>query len=302
MIYKSLMGIVMCAAMFSSVLADTKMGLASGRETGTYYRFGEDMARVAALNKINLTIYPSRGAIQNLEALYNRQNIQLAITQADVLYFLNLLGNEQTIKLLDSIRIVMPLYREEVHVLAREGIKAFADLAGKTVAIGEPGSGTAMTSQILFRTVNIQPGNTMNLENKDALTALIKGEVDAAIMVAGIPMRLLQEEIPQDSGVYLVPLTDPRVFDTYGDEAVTIPAGTYPWQATAVQTLAIMSVLMTPTYPDDAVECQAVKRLSQAIADNLDWLRTHGHAKWAEVQLDFPVAEENRAGCSALYR
>src|SRR5437763_14175472 len=41
-----------------------------------------------------------------------------------------------------KIKMVFPLYNEEIHLLAKKGINSFDDLANKRVAIGREGSGT----------------------------------------------------------------------------------------------------------------------------------------------------------------
>ena len=43
-----------------------------------------------------------------------------------------------------SLRMVFPLYNEEVHLVARQGVD-LADLKDKRVAIGAPNSGTLLT-------------------------------------------------------------------------------------------------------------------------------------------------------------
>ena len=284
----------------TAVLAGT-LGLATGRETGTYYRFGEDIRRVAATESIAVKVYPSKGSFQNLVALYQRDNLHLAISQADVLFFLDRLGNEDEQRLVAATRIVLPLYAEEVHLLARGGISRFADLAGKRVAVGEEGSGTAMTAQTLFALAGVEPAEMAWLEADKAVEALLGGIIDAVVIVAGSPMELLQQRVPPDADISLVPLDDEAFRKLYGSP-ITIPAGTYEWQDKAVRTSGIMSVMVAPDFPPGSEVCEAIEKLTTVVVRDIAWLISKGHQKWAQVNFDFAVDEPNRSSCSGFYR
>lgn len=284
----------------SLVLAGT-LGIATGRETGTYYRFGEDMKRVAATENIDVKVYPSKGSFQNLVAIYERSNLHLAISQADVLFFLDRLGNADERKLVAATRIVLPLYAEEVHLLARKGIDRFSDLEGKRVAVGEEGSGTAMTAQTLFALAGVTPAEMAWLEAEKAVEALLDGIIDAVIIVAGSPMKLLQQRVPANADVTLVQLEDEAFHKLYG-RPISIPAGTYEWQDAEVRTTGIMSVLVTLDYPADSEVCEEIKKLSKVVIRDIAWLISKGHEKWAQVNFDFPVNDSNRSSCSSFYR
>ena len=84
----------------------------------------------------------------------------------------------------------------------------------------------------------------------------------------------------------------------YGD-SVSIAAGTYPWHKQDVNTAAVFAALMTVAYPPDSPECAAVRSVSEQVVAKLDWLQANGHPKWGQVDVELPVAEQTRSGCSA---
>ncbi len=298
-----MMRTVLCALLLvlHTVVVAGTLGIATGRETGTYYRFGEDMKRIAATEGLSLRVYPSKGSVQNLLALYQRDNLHLTISQVDVLFFLESLGNADEKKLASAMRVVLPLYTEEVHLVASKGITRFSDLQGKRVAVGEEGSGTAITAHTLFALANVEPAETVWLEADQAVEALLNNSIDAAILVAGSPMKLLQEKLPAQAGVDLVSLDDEVFQELYGPP-VSIPAGTYAWQNGDISTLGMMSLLITLDFPGDSEACAEIGQLAEVVIRERDWLISKGHEKWAQVDFDYPVDEANRSRCSPLFR
>jgi len=106
------------------------MAVVTGGEKGTYYQFGLNLQALGKLNGINLSVYPSKGSVENIYAVYQRPGVQVGIVQSDVLAFVAKVQTDQTLqRIAKMIKMVFPLYNEEVHLLARKGIASFDDLA-----------------------------------------------------------------------------------------------------------------------------------------------------------------------------
>ena len=119
------------------------LGLITAGEGGTYHQFGFDLQRLVRPSGINLTVHRSKGSVDNIFALSRQRGVQMGIVQSDVLGFVaGEPGNPTLTRAARSLRLVFPLYDEEVHVLGRREIGDFDDLAGARVAIGPEGSGT----------------------------------------------------------------------------------------------------------------------------------------------------------------
>jgi TRAP transporter TAXI family solute receptor len=275
----------------------------TGKSTGTYLRFGQEIASVAKHFGLDLTVEPSAGSLENVEAVVKRPNTQFGIVQSDVLDFIATFSDDPELRTTARLlRMIYPLYDEEVHLAARQGVDSLADLSGKRIAVGAPNSGTLLTASLMLATAGIEPAEEVEIDPDEALPALRDGQIDAFFYVAGRPARLFAQEVTEADGVHLVPITDPSVLSLYGRSV--IPAGTYRWQKTEVPTVAVRAVLMTydfskPTrYQREA--CAAVGKVARMVASNLDWLRGpgRGHPKWGEVDLDTEVVNWERSSCA----
>jgi TRAP transporter TAXI family solute receptor len=285
----------------------TELVIVAGRAHGTYHAVAKDietlLERVVPQEGLDLDVIPSRGALQNVLDVFEHESIDLGLTQLDTLAYLNAFGNddEDARRLSDAIQVVLPLYEEEVHLLARPGIRGLADLAGKRVGIGEAGSGTMATALVLLRLGRVTPGQVLPMDSLRALALLRRGDIDALFTVVGSPSRLLAEQVVAEDGLALVPVRVPAV---PGDDFVarlyrpaTIAARTYGWQADAVETVAVRSaIIMTGT-----AHCDAIGALARIVHDHLGWLRQNGHEKWKSVTLDRAaiLAEPRLSPCVA---
>src|SRR5262245_6406754 len=136
----------------SSVEAAGELGIITGGEKGTYYQFGLDLQRLVKPKGIDLNVFPSKGSIENVYAVYQRPATQLGIVQSDVLAFVARVQSDQVLKrIAKKTKLVFPLYNEEVHLVGRRDITDFDDLADRRVAIGREGSGTYLTARLLFK-------------------------------------------------------------------------------------------------------------------------------------------------------
>lgn len=274
----------------------------AGRPGGTSFRLGQDIADLARRFGIALEVVPSRGALENVEALIQRPNTQLAIVPSDVLDLIAGSPDDPELRRIARLlRVVFPLHAEEVHVLAWPEIATFADLQGRRVAVGAPNSGTPLTAARLLATAGIEPAAELRIGGEEALTALREGRIDAMIHVEGQPAALFKEGVAIEHALHLVPVDHPALRGLY--PASVIPAGTYyPWQPEEVPTVAPRAVLMTydwrmePGY--QAWACRLVGEIARIVADNLlDRLHRDGHPKWREVDLGAEVPGWERSPC-----
>jgi TRAP transporter TAXI family solute receptor len=282
--------------------AEAETTIMTGKPTGTYIRIGHDIARVAKEFGIDLAVQPSAGSLENLEAVLRRPRTPLGIVQSDVLDFVASFSDDPELRQTKNMmRMVFPLYNEEVHVLAGSGIKTLADLGGRPVAIGAPDSGTLLTATLVLASAGVRV-QEVRIDTDEALTALRQGQVDAMFYVAGRPAKLFADGVAEADGFHLVPITEPAVLDLYPSSS--IPGGTYRWQTEEVPTVAVRAVLMTYDYSKPSryhrEACATVGKLARIIADNVAWLRQvgRGHPKWQEVDLNAQLVNWERSRCA----
>jgi TRAP transporter TAXI family solute receptor len=289
---------LLVAPSLAAVAAATDFGLITGGERGTYHQFGQDLKRLLKPSGINVTVHASKGAVDNVQAISQRPEVQLAIVQSDVLTFV---ADQQSIppigRIAQGLRLLFPLYGEEVHVLARRELATLEALAGKRVAIGQEGSGTYFTARLLFRLAEIAPGEMVALDGAEAMAQLKAGRIDAMVAVLAQPVWRFRNDVKVEDGLALIPITSRAILDRYA--AAEIPAGTYPWQTTPVSTVATKAVLVA--YDADRRDCDSLGRLAQHVAAGMDWLVKNGHPQWKRVDLEQPVAGWEQYDCVQKY-
>ena len=274
--------------------ASDDVGLITGGEKGTYYRFGLDMQKLAKTRGFNLTVHPSRGSVDNIYAVYQRPGVQLGIVQSDVLAFVSRVETDPLLKLIaKKTKMVFPLYNEEIHLVGRRDIATFDDLVGKRVAIGREGSGTYLTARLLFKLSEVSPAEMVPIDTGEALAALRAGRVDAMFYVAGYPVKLFTDDVTEADNLAVIPITNKSVVEFY--PTVELPAKAYAWQSTPVQTVAVKSVLVS--YDFRRKDCDTIGRFAQMIARQMPWLTENGHPKWKVVDLEFPLRGWEQYDC-----
>ena len=261
---------------------DFSMGIVTGGPTGTYYQFGLNLKQLVQTMGIDLKVANSKGSVENVYAVYKRPKTQLGIVQSDVLAFVAQVQTDPVLKrIAKKIKMVFPLYNEEIHLLGRGDMEGFDDLAGRKVAIGKEGSGTYLTTKLLFEVSEIRPAEMVPLGTEEALAALKACHVDAMFYVAGFPVKLFSENIVVEDGLKLIPILHKSIIDFYPQ--AEIPANTYDFQPNAVKTAAVKAVLVSYNFRN--ANCENVGQFAKHLANNIEWLRANGHSKWQSVEL-----------------
>lgn len=292
-------------ALLATAVPAQELTITTGGATGTYIKIGQQIRQIVARRGINLKVAESRGSVHNLQRLLGYEGVDtndfyhLAIVQEDVLADLRRYAerNEILKSIVDKVRIVMPLYDEEVHIFVKKdgGVREFSDLADRFIAVGSPGSGTFVTARYLHFLAGFpwaaEDDRLLDGGGVSGLEALGSYFTDAVFQVAGAPASLGMEVVKADDGIELAEITNPAIFETEGSpyKRATIKARTYPWLDRPVKTAAVGSILVAFDYRGD--NCEAIGTVFAAIVEGIDELRAQGHPKWREVE---PLAAMNR--------
>jgi hypothetical protein len=292
-----LVSLVLAAGMAAPTLA-ADMGIVTGGEKGTYYQFGLNLQRLMKPHGVNLSVATSRGSVENVFAVYQRPATQLGIVQSDVLAFVARVETDPVLKrIAKKIKMVFPLYNEEVHILGRKDLADFDDLADKRVAIGREGSGTYLTARLMFKVAEIEPRQMLNIDGDEALAELKAGRIDAMFYVAGAPVKLFAEAVGEGDNLAFVPVTNKSIAEFY--PVVEVPANTYRWQPKPLSTVAVKAVLVS--FDFRRLDCDNVGRFAKILASNMGWLVDNGHPKWKSVKLDYPLKGWEQYDCVQKY-
>ena len=266
----------------------SKMTMGTGGSAGTYYGYGGVLGQYIK-NKagIDVTVVATDGSKANIQGIQSG-DYQLGTVQSDVMAYAweGTRSFESTGKV-DSFRVVAGLYAESVQLVTMDAsIKSVADLKGKAVSIGAPGSGVYFNAMDVLTAAGLTENDIKAQYQSfaDSADALKDGKIDAAFIVAGAPTPAITELCTTNSA-YLVPI-DGTVAEAMMAScpfytAYTIPAGTYPGQTEDVSTVTVKATLIVSK---DASE-DSVYNLTKAIFDNAaDIAKENG--KGAELSLD----------------
>ena len=307
-IHKTL--ILLLTVLFSFPGMAEGIGMVTGSKTGTYYRFGQDIATSAKTGGIDIWVKESKGSIDNIKRLNSRENAALAIVQSDVLGFLSRSNNPEMKRIAERIRLIFPFYNEEVHVFASQEIRQFSDLQGKRVVVGEKSSGNWLTAINLLQMTGVRPAETLHLPPLKAVSAVLEGKVDAMIYVAGKPVALFTKlgnlkTKPAYASlfdkVHFLSLQEETMLREY--EASTIGPEDYAWLDQTTATIAVKAVLMSFDFsskksPYFRQRCEALGRIGGSLMNQIHNLKKTGHPKWQEVNLEATTGNWKLDACS----
>ena len=293
---KKILGIVMAASMVlgtsTGVLAADKLTLGTGGTTGTYYAVGGVMATVLnpVLTESSLTVTSTGASKANIQ-LVDMGEADLAIVQNDVMYYAytgtDLFEDEGAY---DTFSTVAGLYDETVQIVTcDDSIQSVADLKGKTVSVGDAGSGTEFNAEQILGAYDLSFDdiNVVNASFGDSADSLKDGKIDAAFIVAGAPTTAVVD-LATTKDVKLVQLDDEHIqtlqnsYDFY--TKTVIPAGTYKGVDEDATTVSVRATLIA----SNDVSEDAVYELLKAMFDNQKDLIA-GHAKFEVLNVDDAV-------------
>lgn len=297
-----LLGALLAAVPLAVAGAAFKYKIVTASERGTYIQIGRDLAKLVAPGAdIELEVLPSVGSSENVERLRYEPGVKLAMVQSDVYQaFLDIAaaGNAEAAAMIRPLRVVMPLYNEEIYFVARADAPfGFVhDIKDTKINVGPLRSGTAMSATTLFRQLfggAIPEANASYLSNEDALIKLTGDKsIDVVVIVAGQPAKLLADMKPEARQLIKLLKFDPAhpssqaALKSYF--LTKVRATSYPnLLAEDVPAVAVKAFLVTYDYKVP-VTADSLARFTQSLCQNMRQLQTTGHPKWREVQLGLP--------------
>ena len=266
----------------------TKMTMGTGGTAGTYYGYGGVLGQYIKNNAgIEVTVVSTDGSKANIQGI-DAGNYQLGTVQSDVMAYAweGTRAFKEDGKV-DSFRVVAGLYAESVQLITmKKDIKTVADLKGKTVSIGAPGSGVYFNAIDVLEAAGLSEKDIKPQYQSfaDSTDALKDGKIDAAFIVAGAPTPAITE-LCTTNDAYLVPIdgaVSKKLMDScpFYTEYV-IPAGTYEGQDKDVTTVTVKATLIVSA---SATE-EDVYNLTAAIFDNIDAIKAE-NGKGAELSVE----------------
>ena len=257
------------------------INLATGGTSGTYYAVGGVLKTVldSKLTLSTLNVASTGASVANVNMITDGE-AQMAILQSDVINYAHEGTGQFEGAPEDNALWVAGIYNETVQILAKPGINTVSDLKGKTICVGDVGSGTEINAWQVLGAAGLTKDdvNAVNGSFQDGVDQLKDGKIDAAFTVAGAPTTAIVDYATTNT-LNLVSLSDDELAAIQEAYPFLIrddlAAGTYTGQDADVTCVAIQATLVASEELSEDVVYEFVK----AMFDNKDAL-TEGHAKF----------------------
>jgi TRAP transporter TAXI family solute receptor len=232
--------------------ADGSLAIATGGTGGVYYPYGGGMATVLSENLQGVTanVQETNASVDNILLVQDGgADIAFALgdTTADaVAGAAQFEGREITICTLGR------LYDNFTQLVTTggTGIRTVADLRGKRVSVGSPGSGTEVIALRILEAAGINPDTDVQrsqLGVGETAQALRDGTIDAGFWSGGLPTGALVD-LATTGQMVLVPTAEftQALASRFGPyyQTAEIPAGTYQGQTGPSPQVVVPNVLV----------------------------------------------------------
>ncbi|MDG6231430.1 TAXI family TRAP transporter solute-binding subunit [Glaesserella parasuis] len=256
---------------------DKFVTIGTGGQTGVYYVVGQSICQLVNrdIAKTNVKCNaPSTGAsVANLNAIADKQ-MEMGIAQSDWQYHAYNGSSSFEGKKNDKLRAVFSIHPEPFTVMARTDAKIanFDDLKGKRVNVGDPGSGTRATMNVILAAKGWTDKEfkvASELKPAEMASVMCDNNLDAITYNVGHPNGALKEAAAS-CDAHLVPVTGEAIDKLVADHPyyakATIPGGLYKGTDNPVDTFGVYATLVTSA----DVDADRVYTVVKAVFDNFD--------------------------------
>jgi TRAP transporter TAXI family solute receptor len=261
-----------------AALAQQKtIAIATGGTGGVYYPLGGALANVLSKNLpgYQATAEVTGGSVDNLKLIGTGQS-ELAFSMADAA--LDAYNGQDKFKSAKvPVRTLMVLYPNRMHVVTIDGthIEKMADLKGKRISTGAPGSATEVMAFRVIEAAGLDKDKDMKRERlgvAESVNAIKDRKIDAFFWVGGLPTAAVTD-LGATPGLKIKLLHHADVVDKmnakYGAlySAGIIPAKTYPGQDKDNPIAVVWNILVTSDKMPDDLAYTIVKTIFDKKAD-----------------------------------
>jgi uncharacterized protein len=256
--------------------ADKFITVGTGGIVGVYYPLGGAICRFVNAGRkdhgYRCTVESTGGSVFNINAVLSG-DMDIGFAQSDTqFYALN--GQGPFKEKQPKLRALFSVYPELFTLVTRQdaNIKSFADLKGKRVNIGDPGSGTRATTELVMAATGIRKEDlrlATELKFVEMAPALCDNKIEAFTFVAGHPNAIFQEAAAScASSIATVagPGIDKLVKDNPFYAKASVPGKMYKGTDNAQPTFGVLATVVAST---DLPE-QTAYIVTKALFDNFD--------------------------------
>jgi uncharacterized protein len=271
-------------------MAQDRYTIATGGTGGVYYPYGGSLASILSDNveDADFTAEVTSASVDNMY-LIDSGDADLAFVLSDTAYDASQ-GNAPFEAPINANSLVT-LYDNytQIVVNADSGIETLEDLAGKTVSVGSPGSGTEVIALRILEAVGINPDDDISREQlgaAESAAAMKDGKIDAFFWSGGLPTAAITDlGATPNMSMKLLPSAQivDALIEAHGNfyGVGTIPADTYPGQSEDVEVVTVANVLVVNADMDE----QLAYDITRAMFENQEALAA-GHPEARNLSLE----------------
>ena len=275
---KKLATIALAGAMSLPLMATEFITIGTGGVTGVYYPTGGAICRLMNKTKkqsgIRCSVESTGGSVYNINTI-RAGELEVGVAQSDWQYHaFNGTAKFKEKGPFKDLRAVFSVHAEPLTIVARadSGIKNIADLKGKRVNIGNPGSGNRGTMEVLMKAEGWTKDTFKvagELKASEQSKALCDNKIDAMVYVVGHPSGAIKEATTTCDSV-IVNVDDAAVQKLIAANpfysAATIPGGMYRGNPNDTTTFGVRATLVTSS----KVSEKAIYTLVKSVFENFD--------------------------------
>ncbi|MGH1368142.1 MAG: TAXI family TRAP transporter solute-binding subunit [Maritimibacter sp.] len=266
------------AMLAGTAMAEEFVTIGTGGVTGVYYPTGGAICRLVNKGRkehgIRCSVESTGGSVYNINTIREGE-LEFGVAQSDWQYHAyNGTSKFEEAGPFEGLRAVFSVHPEPFTVVARadSGITTFADLKGKRVNIGNPGSGQRGTMEVLLDALGWTTDDfalATELKAAEQSAALCDNQIDAMVYTVGHPSGSIQEATTACDSV-LVEVSGPEVTALIEENpfyrTASIPGGMYRGNDEDVSTFGVGATIVS----SDAVSEDAVYAVVSAVFENFD--------------------------------
>ncbi|MDI5983278.1 TAXI family TRAP transporter solute-binding subunit [Halomonas sp. M4R5S39] len=255
--------------------AAQQLSIATGGTGGVYYPIGGGFAEIINehLEGYEATAEVTGASVENM-GLIMRGDADLALVLADTALQAYEGSGDFEGRQIENTRALASVYPNAVQLvtLADSDIESLADLEGKRVSVGAPGSGTELNARALLEAngISYDDFTPQRLNFNETADAIRDGDIDAGFWSVGPPTSSILN-LAATRDIRLIGLSDEEVANARENEPVfasyELKAGMYEGMDEAVQTISIPNVLVVNADMDEELAYNLTKLLYERIDD-----------------------------------
>ena len=290
----SLIGTVILSALVLSACGSggNKIKLATGGNTGTYYAFGTAVGQIIGKSEdISFNIQSTGASKANIQ-LIDSKEVDMAIVQNDVMDYAykgtDLFSEDGAVT---GFSAMAGVYAEVVQIVAdpKSGIESIADLKGKSVSVGDAGSGVEFNAKQILEAYGItfDDISKQNLSFSASADAYKDNKIDAFFCTAGAPTTAIMDLVTNRE-IKILSIDEAKSTELMKSfpfyTVFDIPMDTYKGMTEDVRTLAVKATFIVSNDLSEDV----VYKMTKALFEEKEAISA-AHAKGKEIDPKYAV-------------